>query len=57
MNNQESELHVPLTPNEVVAAKFKLGRSINHLVGVYNLPEAEVDEHKQDIIDAVRRIK
>lgn len=45
-----------ITNVEMVATKFKLGRLINHCTGVYNMPKEEIEQHKREIIEAVRRM-
>ena len=57
MTAPPDEMVTTITHTELVATKFMLGRLINHCTGVYALPDAEVDEHKRDILAAVERMK
>ncbi len=52
--NKEAVL--PVTQSELVAVKFKMGRLINHCVGVYHMNETEVEELKREIMNVVERM-
>lgn len=57
MTAQTSDAEVDRITNvEMIATKFKLGRLINYCTGVYAMPKEEVEQHKREIIEAVRRM-